>query len=111
LTDDDTKKLNSSLPAMHILLAARSKENGQAALEGLVKRGAKNVSFIQIDLDDVKTFATAAAEIKKTYGGLDVAIHNAGEPFAAPAPSLLLVAHPFVSCFGCAQAWRSRYPT
>ena len=52
LKDDETVALNKSLPSknLYILLGARDKERGEAAVADLKKRGAKNVEFLQIDI-------------------------------------------------------------
>jgi len=55
---------------LHVLLGARSAERG---LEAVAKLNRKNVSFLHLDVDDEKSIESAAAEVKKTYGGNNTA--------------------------------------
>jgi len=70
------ENLCSNNPKLHVLLGARDSKLGNEALRKLDKY--KNVSLVQIDLNDEKSIKTAAEGVKKQYGGLDILINNAG---------------------------------
>jgi len=80
LSDEGTQALNKILAEnpVHVILAARDKKRGEEAVESLRKRGATNISFIQIDVTDVKSIQAAAEEVKRTYGKIFGLVNNAG---------------------------------
>ena len=54
----------------------RSEENGKEA-EAKLKAEGFDAEFILLDVDDIKTHASAAKNIEKNYGKLDILINNA----------------------------------
>lgn len=60
-----------------VLLGARDAGRGNAAVEELASQGLK-VSFVQLDICDAASAATAAARIEDEYGRLDILVNNAG---------------------------------
>jgi NAD(P)-dependent dehydrogenase (short-subunit alcohol dehydrogenase family) len=59
----------------HVIIGARSEQQGQAAVRELEGRG--KVSLLFVDLSDSKSIASAAAKFS-SVGQLDVLINNAG---------------------------------
>jgi len=60
-----------------VLIGARSEEKGLEA-ESTLKNEGLDVEYINIDVDDIATHATAAKSIDEKYGKLDILINNAG---------------------------------
>jgi NAD(P)-dependent dehydrogenase (short-subunit alcohol dehydrogenase family) len=60
-----------------VLIGARSEEKGREAEEKLKAEGL-DVEYINIDVDNTATHATAAKEVEEKYGKLDILINNAG---------------------------------
>jgi NAD(P)-dependent dehydrogenase (short-subunit alcohol dehydrogenase family) len=60
-----------------VLLAARNKEKGEAAVASLKEKGL-DVAFLQLDVDNPADFKTAYTYIETTYGKLDILVNNAG---------------------------------
>src|SRR5688572_18795754 len=62
-----------------VVIAARSKERGQAAADEIKKEtGNPNVDFLHMDLASQKSVRQAVDEFKRRYGKLNVLINNAG---------------------------------
>ncbi|KAH8731928.1 hypothetical protein GQ44DRAFT_755291 [Phaeosphaeriaceae sp. PMI808] len=62
----------------HVLLSARSSQNGNAAIEDLKSRSLPgSIEFLHLDVQSDEHIASAASYIKSTYGKLDVLINNA----------------------------------
>ncbi|MFD1150489.1 oxidoreductase [Saccharothrix hoggarensis] len=62
----------------HVLLACRSAERGQRALERVLATGGK-AEVVPLDLADLSSVRTAAAEVRERTGdALDVLVNNAG---------------------------------
>ncbi|GAU88595.1 hypothetical protein RvY_01265-2 [Ramazzottius varieornatus] len=61
-----------------VYLTARDEHRGQEAAKYLQHDGRKNVQFLRMDVTDKKSIETARDFIKKSHGGLDVLINNAG---------------------------------
>ena len=59
-----------------VILSARSRERGQAAVNALAKEGLK-VEFLQLDTADETSIHAAADELKKRHNTLNVLINNA----------------------------------
>ncbi|KAK5908886.1 hypothetical protein CgunFtcFv8_016904 [Champsocephalus gunnari] len=70
-----------------VYLTARDSGRGDEAVKSLAADGL-TAKFHQLDINDEKSIVSAAAFFKKTYGGVDVLINNAGIAFkgADPAP-------------------------
>jgi carbonyl reductase 1 len=68
----------------HVYLTARNESLGKAAVEALGKEGF-HPRFHQLDIEDVKSIERLAEFLKKTYGGLDVLVNNAGFAFKGSA--------------------------
>jgi len=60
-----------------VYLTSRDAGRGKAAVQQLAEQGLK-ASFHQLDVEDKTSIATFADYLKKTYGGLDVLVNNAG---------------------------------
>ena len=60
-----------------VLVGARSVEKGKEA-EATLKAEGLDAEYINIDVDNTATHATAAKEIEEKYGKLDILINNAG---------------------------------
>ncbi|EKF57555.1 MAG: SDR family oxidoreductase [Agrobacterium albertimagni] len=60
-----------------VLLGARDKARGQAAVDALTASGLA-VEAVVIDLNDEMTIDAAAREISARYGRLDILVNNAG---------------------------------
>ncbi len=60
-----------------VLIGARSEEKGKEA-EATLKNEGIDAEYINIDVDNEATHATAAKEIEAKYGKLDILINNAG---------------------------------
>ena len=61
----------------HVLLAARSKELGEAAAKTLTDEGSK-VTYIPLEVTNEESILAAAKLVESTVGRLDVLINNAG---------------------------------
>jgi len=61
-------------------LTARNESLGKAAVAELEKEGL-HPKFHQLDIEDVQSVAKLAEFLKKTYGGLDLLVNNAGFAF------------------------------
>jgi NAD(P)-dependent dehydrogenase (short-subunit alcohol dehydrogenase family) len=71
---------------MTVLVGARSRERGEAAVEGLRKNG-RDVHLVVLDVADERSVAHAAADVAERFGKLDVLVNNAGIALGAAAPS------------------------
>jgi NAD(P)-dependent dehydrogenase (short-subunit alcohol dehydrogenase family) len=71
---DVVRLLAAAHPSWTILLGSRSKDNAEAAVK---KLAASNVHPIIIDVNDDASINAAAAEVKRTYGRLDLLFDNA----------------------------------
>lgn len=60
-----------------VLIGARSEEKGKEA-EAALKAEGLDVEYINIDVDNTASHASAAKEIEEKYGKLDILINNAG---------------------------------
>lgn len=60
-----------------VLLGARDAEKGKKAVEKLKKDGL-DVELLIIDVNSASSIETAAEQVKKQYGRLDILINNAG---------------------------------
>ena len=60
-----------------VVLAARDRAKGEAAVEKLKKEGL-DVQFLKLDVTNKKDYAEAAAFLEKNFGKLDILINNAG---------------------------------
>lgn len=66
-------------PSDHYLLAARSIENGELAIEELRKLGVQSkIDTVQLDVTSESSVKGAEQEVRKQYARLDVLINNAG---------------------------------
>ncbi|KAF3841730.1 hypothetical protein F7725_023681 [Dissostichus mawsoni] len=63
-----------------VYLTARDSGRGDEAVKSLAADGL-TAKFHQLDINDEKSIVSAAAFFKKTYGGVDVLINNAGIAF------------------------------
>ncbi|XP_069191082.1 carbonyl reductase [NADPH] 1 isoform X2 [Procambarus clarkii] len=81
-----------------VYLTARDEGRGNAAVKELSKLGL-SARFHQLDIDASESIAAFADYVKKTYGGLDVLVNNAGmaykhaakEPFGEQAENTIRV--------------------
>lgn len=72
-------KLLASKPEGHkVYLGARNQKSGKEVQDALNAEGLKNVHFIQIDVTDPATIASAKESIESSDGKLDVLVNNAG---------------------------------
>lgn len=62
----------------HVLLGARNRSEGEAAVAALTKEEKGDIGFITIDLNDPRTFSIAQADISARFGKLDILVNNAG---------------------------------
>ena len=62
----------------HVLLGARNRSEGEAAVATLSREEGGEIEFIAIDLNDVRTFQAAQARISEKFGRLDILVNNAG---------------------------------
>lgn len=60
-----------------VLIGARNTQHGEAAVEKLRLNGA-DAHFIQLDVNNESSIKSAAEEISKQFGKVDVLINNAG---------------------------------
>jgi len=82
----------------NVYLTARNESLGKAAVAELEKEGL-HPKFHQLDIEDVQSVARLAEFLKKTYGGLDLLVNNAGiafgndakEPFSEQAQKTLSI--------------------
>lgn len=66
-------------PSDHYLLAARSTENGQLAIQELRKLGVQaEIDVVQLDVANESSIKEAEQEVRKHYGRLDILVNNAG---------------------------------
>ena len=66
-------------PLDHYLLAARSSENGELAIQELRKSGVQaEIHVVKLDVADESTIKAAEREIRKQYQRLDILVNNAG---------------------------------
>lgn len=66
-------------PSDHSLLAVRSMENGELAIEELRKLGVQSqIDTVQLDVTSESSVKGAEQEVTKKYARLDVLINNAG---------------------------------
>ena len=61
----------------HVLLGARNRSEGEAAVAALTKEESGTIEFIAIDLNDSATFHAAQAGISGKFEKLDILINNA----------------------------------
>ncbi len=63
----------------HYLLAARSLENGELAIQELRKSGVQaEIHVMQLDVANESSIKAAEREVRKQYGRLDILVNNAG---------------------------------
>jgi carbonyl reductase 1 len=67
--------LAASGAGLHVLLGSRDAAKGAASVKALKLQ---NISPIEIDVTKPASIDAAVAEVKKTYGGLDLLCNNAG---------------------------------
>ncbi|KAL9071294.1 MAG: hypothetical protein Q9161_004310 [Pseudevernia consocians] len=66
-------------PLDHYLLAARSSENGELAIQELRKSGVQaEIHVVKLDVADESSIKAAEREIRKQYQRLDILVNNAG---------------------------------
>ncbi len=65
-----------------VYLTSRNEERGKEAVDKLNQEGLKP-QFHQLDIDDRSSVERLRDYLKKTYGGLDILINNAGIAFKA----------------------------
>lgn len=65
-----------------VYLTARDEASGKQAVEELKKEGA-NVSFHQLDIDNLASIKRFATYIKEKHGGLDLLVNNAAIAYKA----------------------------
>ncbi|XP_069191081.1 carbonyl reductase [NADPH] 3 isoform X1 [Procambarus clarkii] len=95
-----------------VYLTARDEGRGNAAVKELSKLGL-SARFHQLDIDASESIAAFADYVKKTYGGLDVLVNNAGmaykvaatESFGEQAENTIRVNY-----FGTLAVCRALYP-
>jgi NAD(P)-dependent dehydrogenase (short-subunit alcohol dehydrogenase family) len=73
----------ASTGSYHVLIGSRSTEKAHAAIDQLLKDPAyaidkENLGILQIDVADDNSISTAAAEVQKRFGKLDMLLNNAG---------------------------------
>lgn len=68
-----------------VCLTARDPSRGERAINALKKDG-HSPRFHQLDITDADSVASFAEFIRKTYGGLDVLVNNAGLAYGAKEP-------------------------
>ncbi|RUT02822.1 short-chain dehydrogenase [Dulcicalothrix desertica PCC 7102] len=76
-----------------VLIGARNRQHGKAAVEKLQLNGA-DAHFIQLDVNDESSIKFAAETISKQFGKVDVLINNAGVNYefsSGTRPSMLSV--------------------
>lgn len=76
------KALLQSKTSYQVLLGARSREKGEAAVEQLRKEFSASLSgveFIQVDILSNESIHEAVNAVEVKYGVLDVLINNAGK--------------------------------
>ncbi|MFF2480758.1 SDR family oxidoreductase [Paenibacillus sp. NPDC058071] len=63
----------------HVIMACRSKERGEQALEQAIQRsGTNNIELMQCDLASFASIRSFAEQFRQRYDRLDVLINNAG---------------------------------
>ena len=66
-------------PSDHYLLAARSTENGESAIQELRKSGVQaEIDLLELDVASEPSIKAAEREVRKQYGRLDILVNNAG---------------------------------
>lgn len=66
-------------PSDHYLLAARSTENGESAIQELRKSGVQaEIDVLELDVASEPSIKAAEREVQKQYGRLDILVNNAG---------------------------------
>lgn len=66
-------------PSDHHLLAARSTENGELAIQELRKSGVQaEIDVVELDVANESSIKAAEREVRKQYGRLDTLVNNAG---------------------------------
>lgn len=73
----ETAKALADLGA-HVVMACRSPERGQAALDELMAVPGRTLSLMLLDLADLSSVRRFADEFTAQYGRLDVLVNNAG---------------------------------
>lgn len=68
-----------------VIVGARDPERGEAAAAGLCREGLE-AEFVQLDLNDEASIASAAERIAARHGRLDILVNNAGIVDAADGP-------------------------
>jgi NAD(P)-dependent dehydrogenase (short-subunit alcohol dehydrogenase family) len=71
---------------MTVLVGARDRERGEAAVEGL-RNTSRDVHLVTLDVADEQSVARAVAEVAERFGKLDVLVNNAGIAVGAATPS------------------------
>jgi NAD(P)-dependent dehydrogenase (short-subunit alcohol dehydrogenase family) len=71
---------------MTVLVGARDRTRGEAAIEGLRKH-ARDVHLVLLDVADEPSVVRAAAEVAERFGRLDALVNNAGISLGAASPS------------------------
>ena len=72
-------QLFAAQPNYHCIMASRSLEKGQKALESIQSSNeASSISLVQLDITSDESIAAAVEEVKSKHGNLDVLINNAG---------------------------------
>jgi NAD(P)-dependent dehydrogenase (short-subunit alcohol dehydrogenase family) len=71
---------------MTVLVAARDRERGQAAVASL-RADSADVHLVELDVDDAASIARAAAHVTARFGKLDVLVNNAGIAVGSGPPS------------------------
>ncbi|KAH8958389.1 hypothetical protein BDL97_06G021600 [Sphagnum fallax] len=61
-----------------VVLTARDATRGEAALESLKSQGLHNVNFHPLNVASQESILAFANWLRKTYGGIDILINNAG---------------------------------
>lgn len=62
---------------VHVIIGARDRARGQAAMEQLTAAGLSAQS-VQLDVNDTESIARAAEQIEAEHGKLDILVNNAG---------------------------------
>ena len=71
--------LFASQPNYHCIMASRSLEKGQKALESIQSSDSSSaISLVQLDITSNNSIAKAVEEVKAKHGHLDVLVNNAG---------------------------------
>ena len=74
-----TCQLFAAQPNYHCIMASRSLEKGQKALESIKSSNPSgDISLVQLDVTSDASIAAAVEKVRDTHGHLDVLINNAG---------------------------------